>query len=117
MRRILLPLLLTLTCSQANAGTWPWQAANEKPAQYCTGFVAGGLASDQVAGMSRVDLWLAWGYVIRAGALNTESVGEDYREGLDEFQRVADNASAEFVLQEADGKCGLGRSGHQITGW
>jgi len=113
-----LALLLSLSAVSAGAFELPWEEGSpgESP-QYCTGFVVGGLASKQVSGMSRTDLWLAWNYVIRSGVIEQDNTPDDYQSGRAQFQNVADNAAAETVLQQADGNCGLGRSGHQITGW
>jgi hypothetical protein len=97
---------------------WEQQSANGKTPQYCTGFVVGGLASKQVGGDLRTDLWLAWNYVIRGGAIaHKGQVPEEFAAGRAQFQTVADNSAAENLLEQADGNCGLGRSGHQITGW
>ncbi len=114
----LLILALTLSTARASALDWPWQAtaAGQVP-EYCKGFVVGGLGSKQVSGMSRTDLWLAWNYVIRSGALDQTAASEQFHAGLAQFQDAPDTASAASILQQADGSCGLGRNGHQITGW
>lgn len=118
MNRILLALLLALASTHASADGWPRQTSTGgEPLDYCRGFVAGGLASNAVASMSRVDLWLAWSYVIRSGALAQGAAGKEYQAGLEQFQTVAADTTPESILQQAHGECGLGRSGHQITGW
>jgi hypothetical protein len=118
MTRALLTLILALAAASASAVDWPWQnPALGKPPEYCKGFLAGGLASKQVEGMSRTDLWLAWNYVIRSGALDQTAAANELQTGLEQFQNVADAATAESILQQADGDCGLGRTGLQITGW
>lgn len=118
MTRTLLALILTLTTASAGASTWPWEEpVSEEPPEYCKGLVIGGLASKQVSGTSRTDLWLAWNYVIRSGALDQTVAASEYQQGRAQFEQVADAAAAEAVLQKSDGDCGLGRSGHQITGW
>jgi hypothetical protein len=111
--------LTAITSISANALDLPWdEPVSGKTTQYCTGFVVGGLASKQVSGVSRTQLWLAWNYVIRAGALGLKGeLPEEFQSGRAQFQSVADNRAAENVMQHADGDCGLGRSGHQITGW
>jgi len=81
------------------------------------GLVVGGLASNRVGGMSRSELWQAWSYLIRGGALNHVTASDEYNSGLALFRDAADGESAESVLQDAMGNCGLGRSGLQITGW
>ncbi|MEZ5570844.1 MAG: hypothetical protein R3E64_02380 [Halioglobus sp.] len=117
IKRIPASLLLCFAVS-ANAIDLPWeQASPSETPQYCTGFVVGGLASRQVSGRSRTDLWLAWNYVIRSGAMEAGTLPDQYRSGAEKFQNVADSASAETILQQADGSCGLGRTGLQITGW
>jgi hypothetical protein len=118
MTRILLALTLSLTAATASATTWPWQdPAPKEPPEYCKGLVIGGLASKQVSGTSRTDLWLAWNYVIRSGALDQTVAASEYQQGRAQFEQVADAAAAAAVLEKSDGDCGLGRTGHQITGW
>ena len=120
MNKALITLILTLAAASAGATSveWPWQdPAVGKPPEYCKGFVVGGLGSKQVEGMSRTDLWLAWSYVIRSGGLSQRTAQNEFQAGLEQFQTVADAAAAESILQQADGNCGLGRTGHQITGW
>ena len=118
MTRTLLALILTLITASAGASTWPWEEpVSQEPPEYCKGLVIGGLASKQVSGTSRTDLWLAWNYVIRSGALDQTVAASEYQQGRAQFEQVADAAAAEAVLQKSDGDCGLGRSGHQITGW
>ena len=118
MKRTLLALVLSAFCSSVSAANWPWQDASvEAPSDYCVGLLVGGLASNQVAGMSRTDLWLAWSYVIRSGALDHSSGIKEYRSGQNQFQNAPDASATETILQEAQGECGLGRTGHQVTGW
>jgi hypothetical protein len=118
MTRALASLILALAAASAGAVEWPWQdPAVGKPPEYCKGFVVGGLGSKQVAGVSRTDLWLAWSYVIRSGGLPQRAATNEFQAGLEQFQTVADAATAESVLQQANGDCGLGRTGLQITGW
>lgn len=118
MTKILFTLILALASTHTSADGLSGQASPDgEPLNYCRGFVAGGLASNTVAGMSRVDLWLAWGYVIRSGALDQGPAGTEYQAGLEQFHTVAADTTAQSILQQADGDCGLGRSGHQITGW
>ena len=45
------------------------------------------------------------------------AAGKEYQAGLEQFQTVAADTTPESILQQAHGECGLGRSGHQITGW
>ncbi|MEZ5503423.1 MAG: hypothetical protein R3E50_12525 [Halioglobus sp.] len=118
MTRLLLACILSLSAAGAFAVDWPWQDAPlAKPPEYCKGLVVGGLLSKQVSGMSRTDLWLAWSYVIRSGALGHKDAVDDYRAGLQQFESAPDAAAAQSILQQADGECGLGRTGLQITGW
>jgi len=81
------------------------------------GFLVGGLASNQVGGMSRTDLWLAWSYLIRSGALDHSSAVNEYKSGQEQFQNAPDAVAAESILQAAQDDCGLDRTGHQVTGW
>ncbi len=118
MTRILLAFTFTLAATSAGATTWPWQEpVSKEPPEYCKGLVIGGLASRQVSGTSRTDLWLAWNYVIRSGALDQTGADSAFQQGRAQFDQIADAAAAAAVLQKSDGDCGLGRSGHQITGW
>jgi len=118
MHKYLAALLLSLACTGASAATWPWQeSALGESWDYCMGLVLGGLASNKVGGMSRSELWQAWSYLIRSGALDQISPTDQFKTGLSRFQDTADTASAEATLEDATGECGIGRSGHQITGW
>jgi hypothetical protein len=118
MNRILLALILSLASFSSGAANWPWEnSATEAPTEYCMGLIVGGLASDQVGGMSRAGLWQAWSYLIRSGALERPVASSDYQTGLEQFQNAPDAVAAESILQDAQGDCGLGRTGHQITGW
>jgi len=118
MHKYLAALLLSLACAGANAAAWPWQDSSHGESwDYCMGLVLGGLASNKVSGMSRSELWQAWSYLIRSGAMAQISPTDAFNTGLSQFQVAADAASAEAALQDAKGDCGIGRSGHQITGW
>jgi hypothetical protein len=118
MTKTIFALILALTAASAGATTWPWQdSAPQEPLDYCKGFVVGGLASKQVSGMSRTDLWLAWSYAIRSGPVGQAVASSEFQTGLQQFQDVPDTTAAMTIVQEADGDCGLGRSGHEITGW
>lgn len=117
MTRFALPLILSLATASAAALELPWDTSPppEHP-QYCKGFVTGGLDSKLVSGMSRTDLWLAWNYLIRDTA-SAPAVPDEYPRGRQAFQSAADNAAANGIVQDAYGSCGLGRSGHEVTGW
>ena len=119
MTRTILAVLLVLAATRASALDWPWQnpVAEQQAPEYCKGFVVGGLGSKQVSGMYRTDLWLAWSYIIRSGALNQTAATEEFQTGLAQFQQAPDAAAAQTIVQQADGACGLGRTGLQITGW
>jgi hypothetical protein len=117
MKRIFLVLFLATTASSANASGWPWQDAPEQPLDYCAGLVVGGLDSDRTEGVSRTELWLAWGYLIRSGALKQGTTTDGFKTGRERFSSTLDAATQQTNLDNADGSCGLGRSGHQIAGW
>lgn len=119
MSKTLLAMTLSLACSGAAAANWPWQqdSTPKESNDYCMGLVVGGLASNKVSGMSRTELWQAWSYLIRSGALRQPAAAKEYQAGLERFQNAADIAAADATLQEAMGSCGLGRTGRQITGW
>ena len=119
MNRTLIAALLTLATAGASALEWPGQnpAAGQQAQEYCKGLVVGGLGSKQVSGRYRTDLWLAWSYIIRSGALNQTAATNELQVGLEKFQNAPDSAAAQAIVQQADGDCGLGRSGLQITGW
>ncbi len=119
MTRTLIAVMLALASASASALEWPWQstAAGQQAPEYCKGLVVGGLGSRQVSGTSRTDLWLAWSYVIRSGALGQTAAANEFQAGLQQFQNAPDAAAAASILQQADGDCGLGRTGLQITGW
>jgi hypothetical protein len=119
MSRYLLALSLfiaSITLSVgATAANWPWE---ESPVdlEYCTGLVVGGLDSRDLGGASRTDLWLAWSYLVRSGAVHIDHA-TDFATGREQFSNSLDNATVQANLDEADGSCGLGRSGRQVTGW
>jgi hypothetical protein len=118
MNRITPTLILVLTVANAAAMDLPWQdpAPTQQP-QYCKGFVVSGLDSKLVSGNSRTELWLAWNYLIREGSPEQSAAAGDYPAGRIAFQNVADSTAADAILRDADGDCGLGRTGHQVTGW
>lgn len=118
MKKLVLSTVLALACNGAAAASLPWQepAPGQSP-EYCMGLVLGGLSSHQVGGMSRSELWQAWSYLIRGGALDRVTASAEYTSGLAQFQNAPDAEAAEAVLQDAMGNCGLGRTGMQITGW
>ncbi len=118
MKKIFITTFLSLACANAGAVNWPGQATN--PGQswdYCMGLVLGGLDSNKVGGMSRSELWQAWSFLIRSGALEQISPTDDYKAGLARFGEATDADSAETILEDVMGECGIGRTGHQITGW
>lgn len=112
-------LTLVLACGaagNASAANWPWEEAPGDDLEYCTGLVVGGLASYTVAEADRTELWLAWRYLVRSGAVHVDP-GEAFQEGRAKFATSLDAAAIQANLDEADGNCGMGRSGRQITGW
>lgn len=119
MKKLMLVLFLAASASGANAGGWPWGTYSmEEPVDYCKGLVLGGLSSNQVAGVSRTDLWLAWSYLVRSGPLShNEATSAEFQTGRDLFSSTVDAATQQQHMDDADGTCGLGRSGHQIAGW
>ena len=117
MTRFLFVLILTVATASSNAARWPWQDSPEEPLDYCQGFVVGGLASSQTQGQSRTSLWLAWNYIERSLAPDHSPVVAEYQAGRGEFLQITDAGNALSLLEKADGTCGLGRSGHQISGW
>jgi len=118
MHRMLAAVILSLACTSAGAATWPWgDSSLVESWDYCMGLVVGGLASNKVGGMSRSELWQAWSYLIRSGALDQISPTGAYQTGLSRFQDTTNADAAEAVLRDARGDCGIGRTGHQITGW
>jgi hypothetical protein len=117
MTRFLLVIALTVTAASANAASWSWQDSPVERPDYCKGFVASGLSSTQAAGSSRTSLWLAWNYLLRATP-DSEGYGSDeFNAGHAQFTTMLDSSDAVSILADADGTCGLGRSGHQVTGW
>jgi hypothetical protein len=118
MNRLALVLLAAMGTAPVIAMDLPWQ---EQPAeqhpQYCRGFVVSGLDSKLVSGGSRTDLWLGWNYLIREGAAPQGSPADDYQAGRAAFNQAADTEAANALVRNAYGDCGLGRSGHQVTGW
>ena len=118
MRKLLPALLLCAACSNANASDWGWGTYSDTSStDFCVGFVVGGLSSYDVSGMSRTELWQAWSYLIRSGAMSEIDIDNDFKVGKAKFDNAPDASAAAIVLEDQQGDCGLGRSGHQITGW
>ena len=118
MKKLLPALLLCAACSNTSASDWAWGTYSDTSStDFCVGFVVGGLASYQVSGMSRTELWQAWSYLIRSGAMSEIDIDDDFKVGKAKFDNAPDASAAAIVLEDQQGDCGLGRSGHQITGW
>lgn len=117
MKRILATAGLLLCSTGAAAWDWPWNDAPPERLAYCKGFVVGGLASYQSVDTYRTDLWLAWNYLIRAGAVDHSGAVAEYEAGRAQLDASMDAAAVRAVLDDASGECGLGRSGWQVTGW
>ncbi len=118
MKKLVLATFLAFTFGSAVAAGLPWEEPDlGQSSEYCMGLVVGGLASNKVGGMSRSELWQAWSYLIRGGALDQVTVSNEYQSGLAQFQDAPDADAASAVLEAAMGECGLGRTGLQITGW
>ena len=115
-RAFALTFALTAAASSASAANWPWDETPGDDLEYCTGLVVGGLASNNVAEADRTELWLAWRYLVRSGAVHVER-GEAFQEGRAKFATTLDAATIQANFDDADGSCGMGRSGWQITGW
>ena len=117
MIRFPLILVLTVTATSASAVNWPGQNSPVERPNYCKGFVLSGLSSTQAAGSSRTSLWLAWNYLIRSTPVGESYASDDFNAGHAQFTAMLDSADATSILDDADGTCGLGRSGLQVTGW
>jgi len=117
MTRFLFILLLITTATSANAANWPWQDSPVERPDYCKGFVTSGLSSSQSAGTSRTALWLAWNYLLRSTTVGESYESEASHAGQAQFTALLDSGDVASILNDADGTCGLGRSGRQITGW
>ena len=117
MIRILFALMLTAGTASAQASGWPWQNQADEPLAYCQGFVVGGLSSRHMEGVARTDLWLARNYIIRSGPVDPGAAAEEFNAGRGKFDPAIDSATQLAALDDANGTCGLGRSGHQVTGW
>ena len=55
--------------------------------------------------------------MIQSDPLKQSLGSEEFQAGRQQFQQVADAAAAKALVEKTDGNCGLGRSGHEITGW
>lgn len=117
MTRFILALALTVTAASASAANWPWQDSPVERPDYCKGFVLTGLSSTQAAGSSRTGLWLAWNYLFRSTPAGEGYGSDEFSAGQAQFTSLLDSADVASILSDADGTCGLGRSGHQVTGW
>jgi hypothetical protein len=110
MFRFLLAPILALTACSASAANWPWQDPPEERLDYCKGFVISGLASSDMESRSRVNLWLAWNYIIRTTEDGAGATGPDFQLGRDQFKTLADADNITAILEEADSTCAFGRS-------
>ena len=117
MTRFLLILALTVTATGASAANWPWQDSPVERPDYCKGFVLSGLSSTQAAGTSRTSLWLAWNYLLMSAPAGGSYGSDEYKAGHAQFTTLLGSSDAASILSDADGTCGLGRTGHQVTGW
>ncbi len=117
MTRILAAATLVLFSAGASAFNWPWSDTPVERLAYCKGFVVGGLASNQSADTDRTDLWLAWSYLIRSGAVDHSSDIAGYDSGRAQFPEGLDAVSVAQLIEDAKGECGLDRRGRQVTGW
>ncbi len=117
MIRILLAASLLVGSVHAAAFNWPWSDTPPEELAYCKGFVIGGLSSDKPADVYRTELWLAWNYLVRAGAVDHSDDVAGFKNGRGRIDESMDAAAVRTVLDDADGECGLGRSGRQVTGW
>jgi len=117
MTRLAIVFILAVAATGASATNWPWQEVPEERLDYCKGFLVGGLASTQVAGNHRTDLWLAWNYIIRSTGVDHVAGTSEYQAGREQFAGSLDASAVQSMMDQADGSCGLGRSGHQVTGW
>ena len=119
MIRTIAVAALMLISGSVSALNWPWTDTDipEEQMAYCKGFVVGGLASYESAQVQRTDLWLAWSYLIRSGGVDHIAGTEDYGTGRDQFPVGLDAPSVTALLDDKSGECGLGRKGHQVTGW
>ena len=94
MNRKTLALMVSLACSTGSSVAGSSQHSGAESAEYCKGLVVGGLGSKQVSGMSRTELWKAWSYLIRSGALPQNTAANQLQAGLDQFQNATDAAAA-----------------------
>ena len=117
MIRTIAMATLMLISGSVSAFNWPWSDTPEDRLAYCKGFVVGGLASNQSTEVQRTDLWLAWSYLIRSGAVDHSADVAGYEAGRAQFPEGLDAASVSALIGDAEGECGLNRSGRQVTGW
>ncbi|RLA49330.1 MAG: hypothetical protein DRR04_01835 [Gammaproteobacteria bacterium] len=117
MTRFLLILALTATAASTSAANWPWQNSPVERPDYCKGFVTSGLSSTKAEGASRTTLWLAWNYLLRSTTVGESYGSDEFHAGQAQFIALLDSTDAVAILSDADGTCGLGRTGLQVTGW
>jgi len=117
MIRFLFIFMLSLSAAHASAYNWPWQDIPEQRLDYCSGFILSGLSSTAVEGTSRTDLWLAWNYILSLKTIGQTDSQDEYDAGHGQFTDQLSVADAQAIVEQADGSCGLGRHGLQVTGW
>ena len=119
MTRYLASLTLALACGitgNAMAASWPWEGSAQDDLAFCKGLVIGGLDSRVISDTDRTELWLAWSYLVRSGAVQVD-VGDAFTAGADQFAATLDDTTVQANLDKADQTCGIRRSDRQITGW
>ncbi|MEM9256889.1 MAG: hypothetical protein AAGA91_15690 [Pseudomonadota bacterium] len=115
--RLIGGLLLAMAGAQTMAWECPWADNTEQRPEYCRGFVLGGLDSQKVVGSDRTELWLAYNYQVRTQGVLYSDTEQEYWAGRNQFPADLSPDAARALVTETEGQCGLGRSGHQVTGW
>ena len=108
MVRTVLALALVLSSSTTFAIQWPWQDPPEERFDYCRGFLSTSLGAFPVAGLSRVQLWLAWNEVVKATPVEFDTQGAEYLEGREFFNSMLEAGNSQAIIDEAGGTCAMG---------
>ena len=108
MVRFLLALAICFSSATASAIQWPWQEPPETRVEYCRGFLATGLGSFPVEGLSRIQLWLAWNEVVKLSPGVFDTQAQEYLEGREFFKSMLDGGNTQAIIDEAGGACAIG---------
>lgn len=103
-----LALATVLWPASALAFQWPWQEPPEPRVEYCRGFLATGLGSFPLEGLSRIQLWLAWNEVVKLSPGAVDTAAGQYVEGREFFNSMREAGNTRAIIDEVYRSCAVG---------